>query len=50
MGRQIALLEQDGDLGLLNLSDDLPMHADDGADGGSGENRVLLRLLAQQAG
>ena len=50
MGRQVVLLEQGGDLGLLSLSDDLPMRADDGADGGIGENRVLLRLPAQQAG
>ena len=43
------MLEQGGDLGLLSLSDDLPVRADDGADGGIGENRVLLRLPAQQA-
>ena len=50
MGRQVVLLDQGGDLGLLSLSDDLPVRANHGADGGSGENRVLLRLPAQQAG
>ena len=49
MGRQVVVLEQ-GDLGLLSLSDDLPMRADDGADGGIRENWILLRLPAQQAG
>ena len=47
---QVAVLEQGGDLGLLSLSEDLPMRADDGADGGIGENRILLRLPAQQTG
>ena len=50
MGRQVVLLEQGGDLKLLSLADDLPMRADDGADAGSGENRVLLGLPAPQAG
>jgi hypothetical protein len=44
--RQIGLLEQRSDLGLLGLPDELPVGADEGSDGGIGEHLVFMRLPA----